>query len=121
MNDAHEQAYAHLRVRRDGAVARVKLDRPERLNALNPALVGELLGFFEGLYRDTRTRVVVLEGAGRAFCAGLDLKDMQPSGARKRVGEVSWRKSGSATRTFSAEAATLPGTPTLSHMTLHSR
>jgi len=64
-----------LQVAKEGAVDWVTLNRPERLNALNPALVDELLDYFHNLYFDHSVRVVVLKGAGRAFCAGLDLKE----------------------------------------------
>jgi len=60
--------------RRDG-VAWLTLNRPERLNALDPALVDALRDYFEGLNARSPERVVVLQGAGRAFCAGLDLKE----------------------------------------------
>jgi enoyl-CoA hydratase len=53
----------------------VTLNRPESLNAMNRALVQELRQLFAGLAEDRETRVVVLRGAGRAFCAGLDLKE----------------------------------------------
>ncbi|PIF75086.1 enoyl-CoA hydratase [Variovorax sp. 54] len=59
--------------RRDG-VAWLTLNRPERLNALDPVLVRALRAYFEGLNAGSPERVVVLQGAGRAFCAGLDLK-----------------------------------------------
>ena len=59
--------------RRDG-VDRVTLNRPDHLNALDPSLIEALNGYFAGLQRDRGTRVVVLRGAGSAFCAGLDLK-----------------------------------------------
>ena len=64
-----------LQVREEGAVAWLKLNRPERLNALNPALVQALLTCFQALYRRPELRVVVLQGAGSAFCSGLDLKE----------------------------------------------
>jgi len=64
-----------LQVAKEGAVDWVTLNRPERLNALNPALVDELLDYFHNLQFDHSVRVVVLQGAGRAFCAGLDLKE----------------------------------------------
>ncbi|PLC04520.1 enoyl-CoA hydratase [Variovorax sp. RO1] len=60
--------------RRDG-VAWLTLNRPERLNALDPVLVRALREYFEGLNARSPERVVVLQGAGRAFCAGLDLKE----------------------------------------------
>jgi 2-(1,2-epoxy-1,2-dihydrophenyl)acetyl-CoA isomerase len=57
---------------RDG-VAIVTLNRPERLNALNPVLVHELLDIVERGARDDEVRVLLVTGAGRAFCAGADL------------------------------------------------
>jgi enoyl-CoA hydratase/carnithine racemase len=66
--------YDHLIVDHRGAADWVTLNRPERLNALDPALLAELNDYFARLERDHRVRVVVLRGAGRAFCAGLDLK-----------------------------------------------
>jgi 2-(1,2-epoxy-1,2-dihydrophenyl)acetyl-CoA isomerase len=56
----------------DGVVL-VTLNRPERLNALNPVLVHELLDVVESTERDDAARVLVVTGAGRAFCAGADL------------------------------------------------
>jgi enoyl-CoA hydratase/carnithine racemase len=56
-------------------VATLTLNRPQRLNALNPALIDALHDFFAGLNSRSAARVVVLRGAGRAFCAGLDLSD----------------------------------------------
>jgi enoyl-CoA hydratase len=67
--------YETLHLRREGPVAWLTLDRPAQLNALNPSLVGELRDYFGGLPADRETRVVVLRGAGRAFCAGLDLRE----------------------------------------------
>ena len=51
------------------------MNRPERLNALNRRMVEELRDLFTGLYWRHEVRVVVLTGAGGAFCAGLDLKE----------------------------------------------
>jgi enoyl-CoA hydratase/carnithine racemase len=64
-----------LELQREGAVAWLTLNRPERLNAMSRQLVAELREFFSSLPEDRQTRVVVLRGAGRAFCAGLDLKE----------------------------------------------
>jgi enoyl-CoA hydratase/carnithine racemase len=52
----------------------VTLNRPESLNALDPALIDALNAYFGQLQRNRTTRVVVLKGAGHNFCAGLDLK-----------------------------------------------
>jgi enoyl-CoA hydratase len=56
-------------------IAVVRLHRPEQLNALNYPLVGELYDALDAVAADDDCRVVVLTGAGRAFCAGLDLRD----------------------------------------------
>ena len=56
-------------------VAWLTMNRPERLNALNVGLTDALRNYFEGLHKRHEVRVVVLQGAGRAYCAGLDLKD----------------------------------------------
>lgn len=64
-----------LDLKREGPVTWCTLDRPDALNAMNPALVDDLHAFYDELARDSETRVVVLRGAGRAFCAGLDLKE----------------------------------------------
>jgi enoyl-CoA hydratase/carnithine racemase len=52
----------------------VTLNRPDSLNALDPALIDALNAYFGSLQRNRTTRVVVLKGAGANFCAGLDLK-----------------------------------------------
>jgi enoyl-CoA hydratase len=61
--------------RRDG-VAVVTLNRPRALNALNRALRNALAETFRALRADADVRVAVMTGAGRAFCAGLDLKEL---------------------------------------------
>jgi 2-(1,2-epoxy-1,2-dihydrophenyl)acetyl-CoA isomerase len=57
------------------AIATITLDRPEALNALTVPLKTELLAAFRAVARDRGVRAVVLTGAGRAFCAGQDLKE----------------------------------------------
>ncbi|MFK7828423.1 MAG: enoyl-CoA hydratase-related protein [Congregibacter sp.] len=61
--------------RRDG-VAEVTLNRPGAMNALSPALLSALTRCFRELQADAGIRAAILTGAGRAFCAGLDLKVM---------------------------------------------
>lgn len=65
--------YSCIRVEARGPVDWVTLNRPERLNALDPVMIGELLDYFQRRIEDTAVRVIVIKGAGRAFCAGLDL------------------------------------------------
>jgi len=62
-----------LMEKKDG-VARVTLNRPEVLNALSPLSLSELIAALKEIDGDDSVRVVVLKGAGRCFCAGLDLK-----------------------------------------------
>ena len=78
--------YQHLIVRQEGPALWVTMNRPERLNALNRTLVEELRDLFTGLYWKHDIRVVVLGGAGRAFCAGLDLKDHGARNTKPTIG-----------------------------------
>lgn len=74
-------------------VRTITLDRPERLNAVNPALAAELPAALDDAARDDAARVVVLTGAGRGFCAGLDLADpaMLGDGSRaERLDALAW-------------------------------
>lgn len=91
--------YTTLQIDRRNHIAWVTLNRPDTLNALNRAMVSELRAFFSGLGEETHTRLVILRGAGRAFCAGLDLKEATADGggagsvpdglrAQRRVSEL---------------------------------
>jgi enoyl-CoA hydratase/carnithine racemase len=71
--------YQTLSIRKDGAVDHLTLNRPDSLNALNRRMVDELLDYFGALYWDKSVRVVVMRGAGKAYCAGLDLKERDNS------------------------------------------
>src|SRR5262249_19720880 len=67
--------YADLTYERDGHLATITLNRPERMNAISGPMLRSLsqaLGDADG---DRDGRVIVITGAGRGFCAGLDLKD----------------------------------------------
>jgi enoyl-CoA hydratase/carnithine racemase len=68
--------YTTLRLEKRGAADWLSLNRPGASNALDPVMVSELHHYFTTLERDTSVRVVVLSGQGRAFCAGLDLKEI---------------------------------------------
>jgi len=76
-------SYETLRVEREGHLTWLILNRPDALNSMNTTLIREISDFFRGLSEDTETRVVVLRGEGRAFCAGLDLK--QAGGDQQRA------------------------------------
>jgi enoyl-CoA hydratase/carnithine racemase len=73
-----------LLVEHQDGVDRVTLNRPDSLNALDATLIEALNAYFQGLQRNRATRVVVLKGAGRSFCAGLDLKQAMARRARQQ-------------------------------------
>ena len=66
---------------RHGAVTRLVLNAPASLNALSDAMLAALSTEFTRLAQDASTRVVILAGAGKAFCAGHDLREMQAARA----------------------------------------
>lgn len=68
--------YRYLELLRDGPVAIVRLNRPRVLNACNPATHREIQAAVEELELDESVRVLVLTGAGRAFCSGSDLREV---------------------------------------------
>jgi enoyl-CoA hydratase len=65
-----------LLVQKNDGVTTVTLNRPQAMNALSRALRHEITNTFRQLGSDADTGVVILTGAGRAFCAGLDLKEL---------------------------------------------
>ena len=69
-------------------VALITLDRPERLNAMSHELVADLHDALDGVATDRGTRVVVLTGAGRGFCAGLDLQGAGAAPGTDGLGRV---------------------------------
>ena len=64
----------------EGPLAHITLGRPEVLNAMNLAWPRELLAITKALARNKAVKVVVISGAGRAFCSGIDLKELSGSG-----------------------------------------
>ena len=79
MNDVYET----LEVKREGPLVWCTLNRPASFNAMNPGLVDDLHALFDALASDRDARVLLLRGAGKHFCAGLDLKQ---SGAEQGQG-----------------------------------
>ncbi len=68
--------YSDLLYETDGGVATITLNRPHRLNAISAPMLESLSQALRAADRDRSVRVIVLTGAGRGFCAGLDLKDL---------------------------------------------
>ncbi len=65
--------FTTLRLAIDDGIATITLDRPERMNAFNGAMIRDLLAAFDATDADDAVRAVIVTGAGRAFCAGADL------------------------------------------------
>jgi enoyl-CoA hydratase len=59
----------------EAGIGLITLNRPQRLNAINLAMLDDLYGLFDRLHEMTHMRVLILTGAGRGFCSGADLKD----------------------------------------------
>ena len=71
-----ESSYENILLAVDGPVATVTLNRPQALNALNAALLGELVDALTKLDADEAVRCIVITGNERAFAAGADIKEM---------------------------------------------
>ncbi|ALE16653.1 Enoyl-CoA hydratase [Altererythrobacter epoxidivorans] len=69
--------YESILIEKRGEVDWLTLNRPDALNAITLQMVAELNDYFGGLYNDGSVRLVVMRGAGKAFCAGLDIKERQ--------------------------------------------
>ena len=87
-------------------VTRIRLNRPDRLNAITFELVAELHTALDVVASDPSCKVVILTGAGRGFCAGLDLKDY---GTAPEIGTHPHRRVGIDPQTF------------MSNLTVHLR
>ena len=75
MSSMQYAAFETLSVRAVGGIHHLTLNRPERLNSISARMAHELTEYFGLLQLDHAVRVVVLRGAGRHFCAGLDLTE----------------------------------------------
>jgi enoyl-CoA hydratase len=81
--------YETVRLETEGAVARLILDRPAVLNAINRTMIREIHAALDRVEADEAVRVLVVHGAGRAFSAGFDLKE---SAAEPIRGVAAWRE-----------------------------
>ena len=77
-----------LLVEKKDGIATLTLNRPKAMNALSRELVSLIGRTFSDLKEDGETGVVIFTGAGRAFCAGLDLKEMAEEGVGEREREA---------------------------------
>ena len=86
--------YDNLRVDRDGQIALVTLNRPEKLNAINRNLHQDMMAACAELRDDDGVRVVIFTGEGRGFCSGADLTGARPNDEHasrgERLDEYNW-------------------------------
>jgi enoyl-CoA hydratase len=80
-----DKVYSTLKIEVAGRIATITLNRPERLNAINDQMPGEIRQAVEAANADDRVHVIVLRGAGKAFCAGYDLKHYAEGDATNAV------------------------------------
>lgn len=95
-------AYETFIVERAGEIARVYFNRPNKLNPINDTVLYEMLAVARELQDDAESRVVILTGKGRSFCAGADLSGLSSNAgpekqrshsdsARLRMAKTGWR------------------------------
>lgn len=77
-----------ISVVKDGAIRRIQLDRPEKLNAVDTPMLDELSARLCEAGADNSVRAVLLTGAGRAFCSGGDLTGADTAGAAEAANRV---------------------------------
>src|SRR5882724_2815301 len=80
--------YESILLQSADGIARITLNRPDRLNSFTTAMHAELRDALAAVENDARARVLLLTGAGRGFCAGQDLSDraVAPGGAPVDLG-----------------------------------
>lgn len=88
-------SYDNLTVERDGSVATVTLDRPDKLNAISRETHKEMVRVCDELRDDDSVRAIIWTGAGRGFCSGADLTAGRPAqpqtlSRREQLDELSW-------------------------------
>src|SRR5947209_3785076 len=76
LTEAEHATWQHLTVEREGNLAVVTLNRPQRRNALSLELMQELIRAFDEIGRNREIRAVILQAAGKVFCSGHDLSEM---------------------------------------------
>ncbi|MCB9760255.1 MAG: crotonase/enoyl-CoA hydratase family protein [Alphaproteobacteria bacterium] len=83
-------SFTTLRYAVDGRIARITLDRPDRLNAISRAMPEELAAAVARADDDDRVHAIALSGAGRAFCAGYDLKEFAEDPENPFTQDMPW-------------------------------
>ena len=87
MSEPEPSPFETLLLERDGAVAVIRLNRPDVLNALNNALMDDLTAALDAAEADPQVRAIVITGSDKAFAAGADIKEMASKTYAEAVGE----------------------------------
>ncbi|WP_332838838.1 enoyl-CoA hydratase/isomerase family protein [Nocardia bovistercoris] len=87
-NSSSDDGAGDVRVRRDGSILRIAIDRPARRNALSPPMVDTLVTALTAAATDDELRAVHLTGAGTDFCSGVDWVATNTNGKRPRTGDL---------------------------------
>lgn len=93
-----EPGFATLKLDQTGPVVTITLSRPEKRNAISYTLIEELLHVLAEVEKDHSAQVLILTGAGKAFCSGMDLDDLRS--ITKRTHEENLADSGTMARLF---------------------
>src|SRR5271169_6558945 len=88
MSVAHPTTGSLVITERTGAVVTLRLNRPDRLNALNPDLCRQLLAGLLRASDDKTVRAVMITGAGRGFCGGGDVEFLRDARSRRSVHDL---------------------------------
>lgn len=80
--------YKTVELEKEGRLARLTLNRPESMNAMDGVMMKELADVFESLKKDESVQVLLIQGAGRAFSAGGDIKAMVDPENPMEIGDV---------------------------------
>jgi len=81
-------AFDCIALRIEGPIAHIRLNRPDKLNAINHEMLLELHRALDEVEQNPAVRVVTLAGNGRAFCSGFDLSELQPDSSAEQTRRV---------------------------------
>ena len=80
--------YSYIKVLEENKIAEITLNRPERMNAITVDLLVELKQAVQDINNNKNTNVIILTGAGKAFSAGVDLRELEANGTDVSSGGV---------------------------------
>ena len=101
-------SYESILFEQSEGVATITLNRPDKLNAYTPEMGNEVVAAFRAAREDDAVRVVVLTGAGRGFCAGVDLDRLKQMHAEAASGAASSSATTRGSRATSSRTRSQP-------------